>query len=120
MHEIRVRCGEIPQAWLVGTQQNNNQSGGEGKSLRHFTVTSASVGEPGGRYSSKSGPDSAAKKAASKRFGSKNAMRLTVRELGTKKEFTYDAKRVKLAKPFVRKIGGKTIKSEYEVKVKAV
>lgn len=91
-------------------------------SLFYYTVTKSSIGKSGGRYSSKSGPGAAAKKAASKRFGkaSTGKMRLTVRENGTDHEFTYDATRSKLAKPVVRKIGGVTITSEYQVDVKAV
>jgi hypothetical protein len=93
------------------------------KPMNHYTVTKTSAGKPGGRYTSKSGPAAAAKKAASKRFGkggSGNKLRLTVRETGTKSEFTYDATRIKLAKPVVRKIKGVTITSEYSVDVKAV
>ena len=88
---------------------------------RHYVVVKSSAGKPGGRYASKSGPAAAAKKAASKRFGKAlHKLRLTVRETGTDREFTYDAHRVKLAKPLVRTINGKTIKTEYTVEVKAV
>ena len=83
-------------------------------------VTRSSAGKPGGRYASKSGPAAAAKKAASKRFGTKSKARVTVRELGSDREFTYDATRVKLPKPIVRKIGGKTVTSEYRVEVRSV
>ncbi|KAG1654883.1 hypothetical protein FOA52_006527 [Chlamydomonas sp. UWO 241] len=83
-------------------------------------VVRASSGKTGGRYASKSGPAAAAKKAASKRFGSKSSVRVTVRETGTDREFTYDAKRVKLPKPVVRKIRGITVTSEYRVDVRSV
>ncbi len=90
---------------------------------RYFTVTKSSSGDVGGRYSSKSGPAAAAKKAASKRFqgsstGGKNKIRLTIRETGTNDEFTYDAERIKLDKPIVRKINGSTITSKYRIEVK--
>lgn len=90
----------------------------------NYTVASSSLGGPGGRYSSKSGPAAAAKKAASQRFraassGSKT-IRLTMRQLGSDKEFKYEATRVKLPKPFVRKIKGVTITSEYKVEIKAL
>jgi hypothetical protein len=88
--------------------------------MNHYSVTKSSVGKPGGRYASKSGPAAAAKKAASKRFGKGTKLRLTVRELGSDREFTYDAARIKLAKPVVRKIKGVTITSEYRVDVRSV
>ncbi len=88
---------------------------------RHYVVLKSSRGEPGGRYSSKSGPAAAAKKAASRRFGKDNSdLRITVRETGTDREFSYVAKRVKLSKPVVREIGGKKITSLYKVEVKSV
>jgi len=88
---------------------------------RHYTVTKSSIGSPGGRYSSKSGPAAAAKKAASKRFGKGGSrVTLTVRQLGTDRDFTYSATRTKLSVPVVRKIKGVTIKSEYMVKVKSM
>ena len=90
----------------------------------NYTVISSSMGKPGGRYSSNNGPAAAAKKAASQRFrgasAGSNKMRLTVRQLGSDREFKYEATRVKLPKPFVRKIKGVTITSEYQVVVKAV
>jgi hypothetical protein len=94
--------------------------------MRYYTATESSIGKPGGRYCSKSGPASAAKKAASKRFANNRGssgdgkMRLTLRETGTNREFTYTATRTKLAVPIVRKIGGVTVTSEYKVDVKAV
>jgi hypothetical protein len=95
------------------------QIGGSG--LRHYTVVRSSAGKPGGRYASKSGPAAAAKKAASKRFGKEGGkMRVTVRETGTDREFTYDATRVKLPKPIVRKIAGITVTSRYRVDVRSV
>ncbi len=88
--------------------------------IRYFTVTRTSIGETGGRYASKSGPAAAAKKAASKRFGKSksNQIRLTIRETGTADEFTYNAHRIKLDKPIVRKINGATITSKYRIEVK--
>lgn len=90
--------------------------------IRYFTVTKTSIGKIGGRYSSKSGPATAAKKAASKRFGSSksSSIRLTVREIGTDKEFIYDAEHIKLTKPVERKINGRTVTSQYRVEVKKV
>jgi len=91
-----------------------------GVTVLDYTVVRTNAGDPGGRYTSKCGPAAAAKKAASKRFG-RNRVRLnlTVRENGTDREFTYDATRVKLAVPVVRKIAGTTITSEYRVEVRA-
>ena len=88
----------------------------------NYTVINSSVGKPGGNYVSNSGPAAAAKKAASKRFGSKMNMRLTIRETGTgtDREFTYDATRVNLPNPIVRNIGGVKVTSKYRVDVKAV
>lgn len=100
-----------------------NYGYGGGNLERHYVVTSCTYGEPGGRYSSKSGPAAAARKAASKRLGKNEGaarLRLTVRETGTSREFTYDARRVKLEQPAVRIIGGKQIVSKYRVDVKAV
>ena len=85
-------------------------------------MISSSVGKPGGRYKSASGPAAAAKKAATQRLraskGSGSKVRLTVRQLGTDREFKYDATRVKLAKPVIRTIKGVTIKSEYAIDIK--
>lgn len=86
----------------------------------NYTVVSCTSGETGGTYASKSGPAAAAKKAATRRFNGKSKLRLTLRQLGTQKQFTYDCQRVKLAKPVMRKIKGATVTSEYETKVKAV
>lgn len=101
---------------LQGLQ--HTQKGGIGP--RCYTVARASAGNPGGRYTSKSGPAAAAKKAASKRFGVKSTVRVTLRELGSDSEFTYDATRVKLPNPIVRKIAGVTVASKYRIDVKAV
>ena len=91
------------------------------KPVRYYTVMSTSLGEIGGRYASKSGPFAAAKKAANKRFsGDKTEMRLTIRETGTKNEFTYDAKRVQLSTPVVRKVGDTQITSKFKTDLKAV
>lgn len=100
---------------------SNLFKGGAGKEERRYTVTKASSGGDGGTYASKSGPAAAAKKAASKRFKSGTTkIRLTIRQLGSKREFTYDAQRVKLPQPVIRKIGNTTVKSEYKTEVKAV
>lgn len=92
-------------------------------STRNYTVTASSVGGIGGRYTSGSGPAAAARKAASQRLrgatSGTNKVRLTVRQLGSDREFKYEATRVKLAKPVVRKIKGVTVTSEYQVIVKA-
>jgi hypothetical protein len=87
----------------------------------NYTVVATSMGATGGRYTSKSGPAAAAKKAASQRLrkGSGSKITLTVRQLGSDKEFKYEATRVKLAKPVVRKIKGVTVTSEYEIKIKS-
>jgi hypothetical protein len=87
---------------------------------KHYVVVKSSRGPPGGRYSSRSGPAAAARKAASRRFGRDNSdIRLTVRETGTDREFAYVAKRVKLPKPVVREIDGKKITSLYKVEVRS-
>jgi hypothetical protein len=98
-----------------------NHQGGSKSVIRHYVVVRASLGKIGGRYASNAGPSAAAKKAASNRFGSKNKMRITVRQTGSDREFTYDATREKLAKPVVRRITGVMVTtSEYRVLVKAV
>lgn len=107
-----------PRCTLV--KKNTVRVGGAGVKGSVYTVVRSSVGEPGGRYASKSGPAAAAKKAASKRFGTKRSVRVTIRETGTDREFTYDATRVKLSKPVIRKIGGVTVTREFRVKVVAV
>lgn len=91
---------------------------------RNYTVTKCSFGSPGGRYSSRQGPAAAARKAASQRFQSqtsskKTKISLTIRQLGSDKEFSYEAKRVKLAKPVVRTINGQTVTSKYQIYIKA-
>lgn len=104
--------------------EKRQKIGGSASAARHYVVTHTSIGAPGGRYSSKSGPAAAAKKAASQRFrgesNSKKGLQLTVRETGSDREFTYNARRVKLQAPFTRTINGKKIVSEYEVEVRAV
>jgi hypothetical protein len=90
----------------------------------NYTVTKSSIGSPGGRYSSRQGPAAAARKAASQRFQSQTSTRktkitLTIRQLGSDKEFSYEAKREKLAKPVVRTISGQTVTSKYQILVKA-
>jgi len=114
---------ETPMGPMVGgaARKKGAKKGGD---MFYYTVTTSTIGASGGRYSSRSGPGAAAKKAASKRFskskGSGSKLRLTVRENGTQREFTYDATRTKLAKPVVRKIGGVTVTSEYFISIAAV
>ncbi len=112
------------------TQQ---QTGGKMKKLipttRNYTVTKCSIGSPGGRYSSRQGPAAAARKAASQRLQTRTTQKktkitLTIRQLGTDKEFSYEAKREKLAKPVVRKLPGlngttTTVTSKYHILIKA-
>lgn len=88
--------------------------------VRYYVVTKTSIGDVGGRYSSTTGPAAAAKKAATKRFGSSMKLRITVRETGTQKEFSYEAQRVKLDTPVVRTINGKTISTNYRVMIKSI
>lgn len=91
------------------------------KETKHYVVVRASAGGTTGRYSSTYGPAAAAKKAAKQRFtGSTNKVRITVRETGTEREFTYDVERKKLAEPKVRKIGNSEVRNMYEIKCKAV
>jgi hypothetical protein len=116
-----------------------DQAGGKKKTkkkptppTRSYTVTKCSIGSPGGRYSSRQGPAAAARKAASQRFQTqktqttqkKTKITLTIRQLGTDKEFSYAAKREKLAKPVVRKLprlnGTRTtVTSKYHILIKA-
>lgn len=87
---------------------------------KHYVVVLPN-GKEEGRYTSRSGPASAARKAATKRFtGSTGKVRITVRETGSERTFTYDVQRVKLDTPFVSTIKGKQIKREYTTKIKAV
>ena len=89
--------------------------------VRHYVVVRSSRGSPGGRYSSKTGPAAAARKAATRRFGGASTkLQITVRETGTDREFTYTAHRVRLPKPFVRQINGKNVTSEHKTEVVAV
>jgi hypothetical protein len=91
--------------------------------VANYTVVSCSSGSPGGTYASKSGPAAAAKKAATRRFdvkSNKYQLRLTLRQLGTQKQFSYECQRVKLPKPIVRNINGITVTSKFETKVKAI
>ncbi len=99
-------------------QEGGAKEGGK----KYYVVTKTSSGKTGGRYSSLNGPAAAAKKAASKRFGTKNSITITVKQTGVKniKEFTYEATRTKLRNPVERTINGKTIKYLYNVEVKAV
>lgn len=104
------------------TQQLNG--GKKKKPTVNYTVTHCTIGSPGGRYSSRQGPAAAARKAASQRLQSqsqtkKTKISLTIRQLGSDKEFSYEAKRVKLAKPVVRNINGTTVTSKYHILIKA-
>jgi len=119
--KVIERTGTNGNEKLICYNTSPSQGGASSSTLSHYTVVRASSGKAGGRYASKSGPAAAAKKAASKRFGKTGGtMRITIRKNGTDREFTYDAKRVKLPKPVVRKIAGVTVTSEYRVEVKAV
>lgn len=110
------------------SQQTPGQVGGRRRSKaaeahsakKHYVVV-GSNGLESGRYSSSCGPAAAAKKAASRRFTDKvTRLEITVRETGTDRTFTYTARRVKLARPVVRRVaGGREIRSEYVTEVKA-
>lgn len=90
------------------------------KPIKNYVVERASAGGTDGSYTSRSGPAAAASKAATKRFTSKvTAVKITVRETGTDKLFTYNIKRVKLPKPFVTVIKGKEIVRKYKTVCKA-
>ena len=96
-----------------------HQDGGK-IGVRHYVVVKSSRGSPGGRYSSNTGPAAAARKAATRRFGGASKLQITVRETGSDREYTYVARRVKLPKPFVRQIDGKSVTSEFKTNVVAV
>lgn len=85
-----------------------------------YTVVLES-GQEKGRYSSKSGPITAAKKAASRSFGRNNnsSLRIKIRQLGTKKVYEYIANRIKLDKPLTRKIGDSIISHKWVINVVA-
>lgn len=94
---------------------------------KRYTVKTTTVGEPGGRYTSTTGPDVAARKAGAWRFSGQPAsltsIRLTIRETtrgSARALFTYDVTREKLKTPYVHEIDGKQIVHEYEFHVKAV
>lgn len=91
---------------------------------QNYVVVKASIGGIGGLYKSKSGPAAAAKKAASKRFQkAKNgatSLTLTVRPTGSDREFSYEATRVKLDKPFVSQINGIKVVRKFAIIVKSV
>lgn len=77
-------------------------------------------GEEVGRYSSKSGPAAAAKKAASKRFhGSDTQLLISIRQLGTKNVYTYIATRTRLDTPFISQVGNKIITRLWKINVSA-
>ena len=86
----------------------------------YYTLVNRDGGEEG-RYKGNSGPAAAASKAASRRFGSNNNIRVTVRELGTDKTFSYNATRVKVDKPFISTLeNGDTIERKFRTDVKAI
>jgi hypothetical protein len=86
----------------------------------YYTLVNRDGGEEG-RYKGNGGPAAAASKAASRRFGSNNNIRVTVRELGTDKTFSYHATRVKLDKPFISTLdNGETIERKFRTHVKAI
>eukprot|EP00798_Chlamydomonas_sp_ICE-L_P008391 gene8391-18307_t len=86
----------------------------------YYTLVNRNGGEEG-RYKGNGGPATAASKAASRRFGSNNTIRVTVRELGTDKTFSYNATRVKLDKPFISTLqNGDTIERKFRTDVKAI
>ena len=97
------------------------QTGGKARSdERHYVLVKGN-GKEDGDYKSRSGPSGAARKAARRLFSSSvTKVRVTIRETGTKKTFTYDVTRVKLPKPLIRKIKGVEIRNEYTTKIKAV
>ncbi len=82
------------------------------KEALNYVVESASHGGKVGTYSSKSGPAAAAKKAANKRFTAAHPkIRITIRQTGHKRLFTYDATRRKLNEPFVTIVKSKDKKT---------
>ena len=95
---------------------------------KNYTVVECSVGKPGGTYSSSSGPAAAATKAASRRLADAGAskMRIAVQQKSRKKTGVpvhwYEAERIKLENPRVRKnpSGDGDIVIEYETKIKAI
>lgn len=101
----------------------SDQQGGKGE--RSFTIESSSVKVDGGSYKSNT-PYSAGMKVARRLFRkapkSKKIL-LTIRETtrgSAKKTFTYEAFMKKLSKPKVFTRGGKEVKVETEVSIKAV
>lgn len=91
-----------------------------------YTVVATSAGKTGGKYSSRSGPAAAAKKAASRRFAAApgGVVRLTMSLVGKEgkkgAQFKYEATRITLAKPVVRRVRSfKTIVSKYRVSIKS-
>ncbi len=91
------------------------------KGVKNYVVVRSSVGGTDGKYTSRSGPMAAARKAATKRFSSEHTkLTLTIRETNKDREFTYECERKKLPTPYVATIGGKEIKREYITVVKAV
>lgn len=101
------------------------QTGGKGARKAkgeyvHYTVVKGN-GSEDGDFKSKNGPAAAARKAARPLFTASNTkVRITIREKGSKRTFTYDVTRVKLPKPFVQTIAGRKITREYTTTIKAV
>jgi hypothetical protein len=92
---------------------------------RTFTVSESCIHVAGGRYKSDN-PVSAAKKAASRLFKIAKAnsiyksirrITFTLRETGSKQLYKYKAARIKLAKPTIRIINGKTIENKYKIEI---
>ncbi len=91
------------------------------KETKNYVVVRSSVGGTEGRYTSRSGPMAAARKAATKRFSAQHTkLTLTLRETGKAREFQYECERKKLPNPYVQMIAGKEVKREYMTVVKAV
>ena len=87
----------------------------------NYTVVESDVHEEGGTYTGNS-PGQAAKKAAMVLFRKtkKTHFKLLIRQKGSDKIKTYNAKIIKLKTPVVVTIKGKEIKYHYQVEVKAV
>jgi hypothetical protein len=99
--------------------KSKSSSNNEDKKDTYYTVVNSNGSEEG-RFKGNSGPATAASKAATRRFGNNSRMRITVRELGTDKTFSYMATRVKLDQPFVSTIMGKRIERNFRTDVKSI
>ena len=109
-----------------------------GKSMvageKSFTIEGSGTGFKGGRYRSKTGPLSAAKKAGARLYRDLTESQIKLREKKGKKDIKFILKettsgssketlffkvtRVTLKKPTVRTIAGNTIESKYAYEVK--